>query len=151
MCAVERFPRLKLRRTWARQEGHSTIAENRTSHQPKSRKVFGHLSGGTRTPFRVGLYACISIHDQQIIPAKFAQPLKNQNSALRQKPKFGLTPCEPLLISQGHNGVRLRRAPCRNVAGEQRDSGQDQRDDDERQRVGGLDAVEQVGQEAGQS
>ncbi len=83
MCAVERFPSLKLRRTWARQEGHSTIAENRTSHQPKSRKVFGHLSGGTRTPFRVGLYACISIHDQQIIPAKFAQPLKNQNSALR--------------------------------------------------------------------
>jgi hypothetical protein len=61
------------------------------------------------------------------------------------------TSCEPLLISQGHNGVRLGRAPCWNVAGEQRDSGQDQRDDDERQRVGGFDAVEQVGQEAGQS
>ena len=47
--------------------------------------------------------------------------------------------------------VCLRRAACRNVAGDQRDSGQDQRDDDERQRVGGLDAVEQVGQKAGQS
>ena len=58
---------------------------------------------------------------------------------------------EPLLISQGHDGVRLRRAACRNVAGEQRHSGQDQRDDDERQRVGGLDAVEQAGQEASQS
>ena len=65
--------------------------------------------------------------------------------------KFGLTPCEPLLISQGHNGVRLRRAPCRNVAGEQRDSSQDQRNDDERQRVGGLDAIQQAGQEAGQN
>jgi len=59
--------------------------------------------------------------------------------------------CVPLLISQGHNGVRLRRAECRDVAGEQRDSGQDQRDDDERQWVGGLDAIEQAGQEAGQS
>jgi hypothetical protein len=61
------------------------------------------------------------------------------------------TPCEPLLIPQGHNGICLRRAACRNVAGEQRDSGQDQRDDDEHQRVGGLDAIEQVGQEAGQN
>jgi len=34
-------------------------------------------------PVSSGTYACISIHDQQIIPAKFAQPLKIKNSALR--------------------------------------------------------------------
>jgi|SRR5215469_391916 len=44
------------------------MAEKRASRQPKSRKVFGHPSGRTRSPFRVGLYARVSTHDQQTIP-----------------------------------------------------------------------------------
>jgi putative DNA-invertase from lambdoid prophage Rac len=44
------------------------MAEKRASHQPKSRRVFGHPSREIRTPFRVGLYARVSTHDQQTIP-----------------------------------------------------------------------------------
>jgi hypothetical protein len=88
-------------------------------------------------------YACIPIHHQRTIPAELPNP---SEIAIR-----GLTACELLLISQGYNGVRLRRAARWTIAGEQCNSGQDQGDGDERQRVGGLDAVEQGGQEAGQS
>jgi predicted enzyme related to lactoylglutathione lyase len=44
------------------------MAENRASHQPKSRKVFGHPSRRAKTPFRVALYARVSTQDQQTIP-----------------------------------------------------------------------------------
>jgi len=44
------------------------MAEKRASHQPKSRRVFGHPPPRAKTPFRVGLYARISTHDQQTIP-----------------------------------------------------------------------------------
>ena len=119
------------------------MAEKWASRKSKSPEVFGHPPRRAPTPLRAGLYARVSTQDQQTIPANLPKPLRIK---IR-----GLTPCGPLLISQGHNGVRLRRAACRNVAGEQRDSGQGQRDRDERQRVGGLDAVQQAGQEAGQS
>jgi putative DNA-invertase from lambdoid prophage Rac len=44
------------------------MAEKRASHQPKSRKVFGHPSKRTRPELRAGLYARVSTHDQQTIP-----------------------------------------------------------------------------------
>ena len=44
------------------------MAEKRASRKTKSPRVFGHPSGRARTPFRVGLYARVSTHDQQTIP-----------------------------------------------------------------------------------
>ena len=44
------------------------MGEKRASARTKSAKVFGHPSGRTQTPFRVGLYARVSTHDQQTIP-----------------------------------------------------------------------------------
>jgi DNA invertase Pin-like site-specific DNA recombinase len=44
------------------------MAEKRDSDRTKSAKVFGHPSGRTKTPFRVGLYARVSTQDQQTIP-----------------------------------------------------------------------------------
>jgi hypothetical protein len=49
-------------------EHHSKMEEKRDSDRTKSAKVFGHPSGRTKTPFRVGLYACVSTQDQQTIP-----------------------------------------------------------------------------------
>jgi transposase len=40
--------------TWATQVGHSTNCPKSASRQPKPRKAFGHLSGGTRTPVSNG-------------------------------------------------------------------------------------------------
>lgn len=44
------------------------MAEKRASRNPKSPKVFGHPSRGAKAPFRAGLYARVSTHDQQTIP-----------------------------------------------------------------------------------
>jgi putative DNA-invertase from lambdoid prophage Rac len=44
------------------------MAEKRASHQPKSRKVFGHPSGPAKPELRVGMYARVSTQDQQTIP-----------------------------------------------------------------------------------
>ena len=44
------------------------MAEIRASHKAKSPRVFGHPSRRAKTPFRVGLYARVSTHDQQTIP-----------------------------------------------------------------------------------
>ena len=52
----------------ARRSDPSKMTGKRASRNPKSRKVLGHPSRRTRTPFRVGLYARISTHDQQTIP-----------------------------------------------------------------------------------
>src|SRR5207248_8699567 len=37
-------------------------------HKAESSGVFGHASGRAKAPFRVGLYARVSTHDQQTIP-----------------------------------------------------------------------------------
>ena len=60
-------------------QGHRDMPVKRASAMSQLRKVFGHLSGESLNPVSSGFlrfYACISIHDQQIIQAKFAQPLK---------------------------------------------------------------------------
>jgi len=44
------------------------MAEKRASHQPKSRKVFGHPSKRARPELRAGLYARVSTQNQQTIP-----------------------------------------------------------------------------------
>ena len=48
----------------------------RASPGAKSRRVFGQGSGRRKTPFRTGLYARVSTHDQQTLPM--------QNRALRE-------------------------------------------------------------------
>ena len=44
------------------------MAGKRASRRAQSRKVFGHPSSQAKAPFRVGLYARVSTHDQQTIP-----------------------------------------------------------------------------------
>ena len=44
------------------------MGQRRALARSKSGRVFGHPSGRARTPFRVGLYARVSTHDQQTIP-----------------------------------------------------------------------------------
>ena len=44
------------------------MPEKRASGKAKSQRVFGHPSGRAKAPFRVGLYARVSTHDQQTIP-----------------------------------------------------------------------------------
>jgi putative DNA-invertase from lambdoid prophage Rac len=44
------------------------MAEKRPSRKPTSPRVFGHPPRRTKTPFRVGLYARVSTHDQRTIP-----------------------------------------------------------------------------------
>ena len=44
------------------------MAEKRASRRAKSPRVFGHPSSRAQAPFRVGLYARVSTHDQQTIP-----------------------------------------------------------------------------------
>ena len=44
------------------------MTENRASRKPKSARVLGHPTRRAKTPFRVGLYARVSTHDQQTIP-----------------------------------------------------------------------------------
>jgi putative DNA-invertase from lambdoid prophage Rac len=48
--------------------GHPEMAEKRASRKPKSPRVFGHPPRRAKTPFRAGLYARVSTHDQQTIP-----------------------------------------------------------------------------------
>ena len=48
----------------------------RASLLAESRRVFGQGAGRRKTPFRVGLYARVSTHDQQTLPM--------QNRALRE-------------------------------------------------------------------
>ena len=48
----------------------------RASLLTESRRVFGQGAGRRKTPFRVGLYARVSTHDQQTLPM--------QNRALRE-------------------------------------------------------------------
>src|ERR1035441_9998215 len=48
----------------------------RASLLPEARRVFGQGAGRRKTPFRVGLYARVSTHDQQTLPM--------QNRALRE-------------------------------------------------------------------
>jgi putative DNA-invertase from lambdoid prophage Rac len=49
-------------------ERHSKMGEKRASRTATSAKVFGHLPHRLKTPFRAGLYARVSTHDQQTIP-----------------------------------------------------------------------------------
>ena len=44
------------------------MSPKRVISRSKSGRVFGHPSGRAKTPFRVGLYARVSTHDQQTIP-----------------------------------------------------------------------------------
>jgi hypothetical protein len=44
------------------------MGEKGTFRRPKSLRVFGHRPHRAQTPFRVGLYARVSTHDQQTIP-----------------------------------------------------------------------------------
>src|SRR5215470_11959693 len=44
------------------------MSEKRAFHQGESRPVFGQESGRRKTPFRAGLYAGVSTHDQQTLP-----------------------------------------------------------------------------------
>jgi DNA invertase Pin-like site-specific DNA recombinase len=48
--------------------GHPEMAGKRASRKPKSPRVFGHPPRRAKTPFRAGLYARVSTHDQQTIP-----------------------------------------------------------------------------------
>ena len=48
----------------------------RVFHQAESRRVFGQEAGRRKTPFRAGVYARVSTHDQQTLPM--------QNRALRE-------------------------------------------------------------------
>jgi DNA invertase Pin-like site-specific DNA recombinase len=44
------------------------VGEKQVSRTAKLRKVFGHPPHRAKTPFRAGLYACVSTQDQQTIP-----------------------------------------------------------------------------------
>ena len=44
------------------------MAGKQASGKRKSRRVFGHVPKRARIPFRVGLYARVSTHDQQTLP-----------------------------------------------------------------------------------
>jgi len=50
------------------QGSHSKMAGKRAFRRAKSPRVFGHPRRRAKTPFRVGLYARVSTHDQQTIP-----------------------------------------------------------------------------------
>src|SRR6516165_6284623 len=52
------------------------MAGKRASRRAKSPRVFGHPPRRAKAPFRVGLYARVSTHDQQTIPL--------QNRAMRE-------------------------------------------------------------------
>jgi putative DNA-invertase from lambdoid prophage Rac len=52
----------------AMEGSHSKMAGKRAFHKAKSPRVFGHLPRRAKAPFRVGLYARVSTHDQQTIP-----------------------------------------------------------------------------------
>src|SRR5204863_10033217 len=52
----------------ATEGSHSKMAGKRASRRAKSPRVFGHLPRRAKAPFRVGLYARVSTHDQQTIP-----------------------------------------------------------------------------------
>lgn len=51
------------------------------------------------------------------------------------------------LVPQSHHRVHFSRPVRRNVARDQRYGAQDERDGDERERIGGFDAVKEAGQE----
>jgi DNA invertase Pin-like site-specific DNA recombinase len=44
------------------------MPEKRASDKAASRRVFGHPADRRKNPIRVGLYACVSTHDQQTLP-----------------------------------------------------------------------------------
>src|SRR5208337_1954658 len=60
----------------AREGSHSQMPGKLASRKTESHRVFGQGAGQRKTPFRAGLYARVSTHDQQTLPM--------QNRALRE-------------------------------------------------------------------